>query len=127
MAKNFSQLRARMRPQARKKARELAAEYEAEMALDELREAREMTQEHLASLLGVKQPAIARIERRTDMYLSTLRSIVRAMGGKLVIKAVFNEGSVEINQLRALGSGARKKAEPVREPGVGRRRKAGVA
>jgi len=116
-----------MRPQARKKARELAAEYEAEMALDELREAREMTQEHLASLLGVKQPAIAKIERRTDMYLSTLRSIVRAMGGKLVIKAVFNEGSVEINQLRALDSGARKKPRTTRDTGIGRRRKPGAA
>lgn len=91
-----------MRPEARKKARETAAKYEAEMALDELREARQMTQEHLASLLGIKQPAIAKMERRTDMYLSTLQSIIKAMGGRLVIKAVFAEGSVEIKQLRHL-------------------------
>src|SRR5215831_5970064 len=86
-----------MSPEAQEKARTLAQNYSAEMPLDELRAARQMTQEHLARLLGTKQAAISKLERRTDMYLSTLQCIVKAMGGQLRIEAVFPEGAVEIN------------------------------
>jgi len=102
MAKNFHELRKKMTPEAREKARILARKYTEEMPLDELRAARQMTQEHLARLLGTKQAAISKLERRTDMYLSTLQSIVKAMGGQLRIEAVFPEGAVEINQFRRL-------------------------
>ena len=91
-----------MSPEAQEKARMLAQKYTAEMPLDELRAARQMTQEHLARLLGTKQAAISKLERRTDMYLSTLQSFVKAMGGQLRIVAVFPEGAVEINQFRRL-------------------------
>jgi len=64
------------------------------MPLDELRAARQMTQQHLAKLLGTKQAAISKMERRTDMYLSMLQSIVKAMGGQLRIEAVFPERAV---------------------------------
>jgi transcriptional regulator with XRE-family HTH domain len=112
MAKNFHELRKRMSAPAREKARALARKYAAEMPLDELRAARQMTQEHLAKRLGTKQAAISKMERRTDMYLSTLQSIVRAMGGELRIEAVFPEGAVEINQFRRLRrSRVRTKAE----------------
>jgi len=50
----------------------------------------------LAEALRVQQPAIAKIERRTDMYISTLRSHIRAMGGELEIVARFPEGNVKI-------------------------------
>jgi transcriptional regulator with XRE-family HTH domain len=102
MAKKFAELRAKMKPESRAKATMLAQKYEKEMALDELREARKMTQEHLASLLNIKQPAIAKMERRTDLYLSTIQAIVKAMGGRLIIEAVFPDGRVEINQFRIL-------------------------
>jgi len=102
VANNFHELRNKMSPEAREKARVLAQKYAAEMPLDELRVARQMTQEHLAKLLGTKQAAISKLERRTDMYLSTLHSIVKAMGGHLRIEAVFPEGAVEINQFRRL-------------------------
>jgi transcriptional regulator with XRE-family HTH domain len=68
------------------------------MALVELRHAREMTQVHLAKILGVNQAAISKLERRADMYVSTLQDFVRAMGGELKITAKFPEGSVEIRQ-----------------------------
>ena len=111
MAKNFHELRSKMSPEARGKARALAQKYTEEMPLDELRAARQMTQEHLAKLLGTKQAAISKLERRTDMYLSTLQSIVKAMGGQLRIEAVFPEGAVEINQFRRLrGATVRAKA-----------------
>ncbi len=102
MAKNFRELRKKMSPEAQAKARAVAQKYATEMPLDELRVARQMTQEHLAQLLGTKQSAISKLERRTDMYLSTLQSIVKAMGGQLRIEAIFAEGAVEINQFRRL-------------------------
>jgi len=102
MPKNFDQLRNMHAPAARERAHRLAQKYEAEMALDELRLARDLTQEHLAQLLGVKQAAVSKMERRADMYISTLQAIVRAMGGELKIQAVFPQGRVEINQFRKL-------------------------
>ncbi|HEY6969340.1 MAG TPA: helix-turn-helix transcriptional regulator [Candidatus Angelobacter sp.] len=97
MAKKIRELRKTMSPAAREKARLLAEKYSRAMPLDELRAARRMTQEHLARLLGTKQAAISKLERRTDMYLSTLQSIVKAMGGQLRIEALFPEGAVEID------------------------------
>lgn len=102
MPKNFSTLRRKMSPHARARSRALAAKYRSEMALDELREAREMTQVHLAKVLGVNQAAVSKLERRTDMYVSTLHDFVKAMGGELKITARFPEGSVEINQFAAV-------------------------
>jgi transcriptional regulator with XRE-family HTH domain len=102
MAKNFNVLRERMSPEARARASEKARQYMAEMALDELREARALTQEHLAKLLGIRQAAVSKMERRADMYVSTLQAIIKAMGGKLQIVAIFPEGKVEIDQFRKL-------------------------
>ena len=68
------------------------------MSLDQLRAARELTQEHLAQLLNVKQANISRMERRTDMYVGTLSKFIEAMGGHLEIRAVFPDGSVRITQ-----------------------------
>src|SRR5260370_12204641 len=67
-----------------------------EMALHELRQAREQSQEDLARELGVGQPAVAKLERRTDMYVSNLRRYIEALGGSLEITARFPEGSVSI-------------------------------
>ncbi len=102
MPKNFQMLRDKMSPRARERARKLAARYRSEMALDELREAREMTQVHLAKVLGVNQAAVSKLERRTDMYVSTLHDFVKAMGGELKITARFPEGTVEISQFETM-------------------------
>lgn len=106
MPRNFKSLRGKMRPEARQRSRALAARYRAEMALDELREAREMTQVHLAKVLGVNQAAVSKLERRTDMYVSTLQDFIRAMGGELKITARFPEGTVEISQFEAVKKAA---------------------
>lgn len=98
MAKKFKALQAKMSLEARKASEEKAALYVKEMALDELRTARRITQESLAKVLGVKQSAISKIERRTNMYVSTLESVIEAMGGRLEIEAVFPDGKVKINQ-----------------------------
>jgi len=106
MARNFRELEAKMSPRSRQRARALAEKYRAEMPLDELREARAMTQVHLAKILGVNQAAVSKLERRTDMYVSTLQDFVKAMGGELKITARFPEGTVEISQFEAVKKAA---------------------
>jgi transcriptional regulator with XRE-family HTH domain len=70
----------------------------AELPLDELREARKLTQEQLAAQLGVGQSHVSKLEKRTDMYVSTLGRIVEAMGGRLEIRAIFPDGEVAIKK-----------------------------
>jgi len=94
--RNFNSLRAKMSPAAQKRSRRRAANYRSGMALDELRQARDMTQVHLARILRVNQAAVSKLERRADMYVSTLQDFVKAMGGELKITAKFPEGTVEI-------------------------------
>lgn len=98
MAKKFAELEARMSPERRARNRARTQEMLESLPLDELREARAMTQEHLATVLHVNQSAISKMERRTDMYVSTLKAFVKAMGGELEIRAVFPDGSVRISQ-----------------------------
>ena len=100
MARNFNDLLARMSPEARAEVERRVQQSLAEMPLEELRNAREMTQTQLAEVLQVSQGAISKVERRTDMYISTLRSYIRAIGGDLHIQAVFPDGTVEINQFK---------------------------
>src|SRR5690348_3751010 len=102
MAKNFNTLRDKMSPESLARAHARAEKYAEEMALDELRAARDLTQETLAELLNVNQSAISKMERRTDMYVTTLNKIVKAMGGELCIEAVFPDGRVKISQFRTL-------------------------
>lgn len=106
MAKRFSELRATMAPESRARADAKAQRLVAEMALSELRRARGLSQEALASVLHVKQPSIAKMEQRTDMYISTLRSHIRAMGGELEIVARFPDGAVRISNFAEIGDTA---------------------
>ncbi len=82
------------------RADELLAE---EMSLAELRELRLRSQAQLAEKLGIKQAAVSRLERRADMYLSTLRNLIVSMGGTLRIIAQFpDRPPVCINQFQTL-------------------------
>jgi DNA-binding XRE family transcriptional regulator len=96
MTRNFSELEAKMSPEARARVKEKVQVALAEMPLNELRNARGLTQEMLAEAMHIQQPAVAKMEKRTDMYISTLRSHIRAMGGELEITARFPDGSVKI-------------------------------
>lgn len=96
MAKKFSDLLAKM---PKKRLEEISAEadrMEREMALSELRKARHVTQTQLAERLNIKQPSVAEMEKRTDMYVSTLRALIEGMGGQLDIIAKFPNGDVRI-------------------------------
>lgn len=111
MAKKFSKLRAGMSTdaQAKSQAKAQAILQEMplqEMPLQELRLARGLSQQTLAEVLHIQQPAVAKMEKRTDMYLSTLRNHIRAMGGELDIIARFPDGEVRIQNF----------AEPGEEP-----------
>jgi DNA-binding XRE family transcriptional regulator len=97
-ASKYKDLQAKM-PAERQARNKLAAERMLhDLPLEELRAARELTQQELAGLLGVNQAAVSKLERRADMYVSTLARFVEAMGGKLEIRVVFPEGSVRISQ-----------------------------
>lgn len=98
MTKPFGILRKKMSLPAQKAAAAKKKEMLKEMPLQELRQAHQLSQERLAEILLTKQANISRIERRTDMYISTLRSYIEAMGGKLDIIAKFPDGEVYINQ-----------------------------
>lgn len=86
---SFDRLRAGLSAESRAKAAALTDTMERDLSLAELRRARAMTQDQLAADLHVGQASIAKLERRTDMYLSTLSRFVEAMGGELEIVAHF--------------------------------------
>jgi transcriptional regulator with XRE-family HTH domain len=79
-----------IRPARRKKIEARAAALIAEeMTLQELRQARKLTQVRLAKALGISQDGVSRLEKRSDLLLSTLRKTVEAMGGNLSLVAEF--------------------------------------
>jgi DNA-binding XRE family transcriptional regulator len=80
----------KLSPDQRKKVEARAAELIAEdMTLRELRRARKLTQVRVAKALGITQDSVSRLEKRSDLLLSTLRRTVRAMGGTLSLVAEF--------------------------------------
>ena len=102
MTKNFNKLRDGMSASSRQQADRLAEIMLEEMPLHELRLARALSQKMLADVLQVQQPSIAKLEKRTDMYISTLRSHIEAMGGELDVIARFPDGAVRINNFAEL-------------------------
>ncbi len=92
----FDDLTKAFSPVRRKRIDNSKAKLRTAMALHELRRAQEMTQQALGKELNVNQPAVAKLERRADVYVSNLRSYIQALGGKLTIVARFPQGDVEI-------------------------------
>ena len=88
--------------------REAKAELE-RMGFGKLRQARQLTQVALAERLDVPQGAISRMERRTDLLLSTLRQYIEGMGGRLELKAVFPEAEFLLDTLAPEKSAAKGK------------------
>src|SRR6266702_8792687 len=87
---NLEKIRKRLSPTRRKKIEARAAQLIAdEMTLQELRQARKLTQVRMAKTLGISQDGVSRLEKRSDLLLSTLRKSVEAMGGNLSLVAEF--------------------------------------
>jgi len=96
MARNYKELQAKMDPAHRADNQQRVREELQRMALEELRGAKQLTQADMAEMLDVPQSSISRIEQRADMYLSTLRNYIHAVGGELRIQAVFPDGGAVV-------------------------------
>ena len=97
--KNFDQLRNKARkqhPDWDANVAERASAIEDALALAQLRQSRNVTQVQLAETLGITQGNVSRLEARSDVYLSTLRSYVEALGGHLEVAAVFGDERVPV-------------------------------
>jgi predicted transcriptional regulator len=95
----FSELTKGFTPQRRARVASKAAALREEMTLEELRKARAVSQEELAGSLEVGQPAVAKLEKRADIHVSSLRRYIEALGGTLEITARFPEASVTLTNL----------------------------
>ncbi len=103
---NLNKLPAARRKKVYKRAKELIVK---EMTLRDLRKALELTQADLSSKLHMNQEAISRLERRSDVLLSTLVSYVEAMGGELSITAEFpNRPPVKVKGFEEIGVGKKQ-------------------
>jgi transcriptional regulator with XRE-family HTH domain len=102
MTRKFSELTKDFSLERRARIETKKAALREEMNLAELRRALSFTQAALAEALGVGQAEISKIENRTDVFVSTLRRFVNAMGGELEIKVVFPDREIRIRNFSSL-------------------------
>jgi len=98
MAKSFDALVGRssskkVQTLAKRRTQELLGE----LLLSEIRQQTGKSQTEVADALGIKQPSLSKLEKQSDMQISTLRKIVKALGGELEVVARFRDGAVSIN------------------------------
>jgi plasmid maintenance system antidote protein VapI len=99
MAKSFDELVKRTTTKkTRAKAAHRARELLGELLLSEIRRLAGKSQRQVADALGMKQPSLSKLEKQSDMQVSTLRKIVKALGGELEVLARFPKGTVKIDQ-----------------------------
>jgi DNA-binding XRE family transcriptional regulator len=90
MARNVDDIINKLSPRQRKQVEARATElFAEEMTLQQLRQARKLTQQRLAKALHIGQEGVSKIEKRSDLLISTLQSYVKALGGSLSIIAKF--------------------------------------
>jgi transcriptional regulator with XRE-family HTH domain len=101
MPVNVNEVIRKLSPGQRKKVEDRAAEIIAEeMSLRDLRKARKLTQARVAKTLGITQDSVSRLEKRSDLLISTLRKTIKAMGGEVRIVAEFpDRAPVVISEL----------------------------
>ena len=102
MANKFSKLTTGFSPERRARIEAKKQSLREEMNLAEVRQALALTQATLAETLGVGQAEISKIENRADLFVSTLRKYVSAMGGDLEIRAVFPDHAVTLKDFSSL-------------------------
>ncbi len=109
MSVNIREKMAKLSAAQRKKVEERAAEIIAEeMSLRDLRRARKLTQARVAKTLGITQDSVSRLEKRSDLLLSTLRKTVKAMGGDVRIVAEFPDRAPVVLSEFSEGNSPRK-------------------
>jgi hypothetical protein len=104
MTKKFAEREDKMSPASRARSDAIYRQLLTEIPLAELRRARGLSQKALADVLHVDQASISKLERRADIYISTLRSHIEAMGGELEIVARFPDGAVKIANFTGIES-----------------------
>jgi transcriptional regulator with XRE-family HTH domain len=109
MAKSFDDLvKQTTTKKTRAKAARRAQELLGELLLSELRRLTGKSQRQVADVLGMKQPSLSKLEKQSDMQVSTLRKIVKALGGELEVLAKFPNGTVKIDQFDPPPRGAKR-------------------
>ena len=99
MAKSFDELVKRTTTKkTQAKAARRTQELLGELLLSEVRQLAGKSQQEVADTLGMKQPSLSKLEKQADMQISTLRKIVKALGGELEVLARFPKGTVKIDQ-----------------------------
>ncbi len=104
MANKFSQLTTNFSPERRARIETKKNALREAMNLAEMRQALSLTQATLAETLGVGQAEISKIENRADLFVSTLRKYIKAMGGELEIRAVFPDHAVMLKDFSSLNN-----------------------
>jgi transcriptional regulator with XRE-family HTH domain len=100
MATSFTSLLEKLPQNKRERIEERAQEMLLEMALQELRQKRHLTQQELADRLNLQQAALSKMESQSNMHVRTLQRIVAAMGGELKLVAQFPDEEIVINQFQ---------------------------
>jgi transcriptional regulator with XRE-family HTH domain len=109
MARSFDELVKRTTTkQTQAKAARRTQELLAELLLSEVRKLAGKSQGEVAEALGIKQPSLSKLEKQSDMQISTLKKIVKALGGELEVTARFPKGSVRIDQFDSLNLRSRR-------------------
>lgn len=88
----WSDIKGRTKPEVRAQIEKEARRLSDDLHLSQLRKAKGLTQEAMAELLGVSQAEVSKMERRTELYVGTLRKFIEAMNGELVLAARFSDG-----------------------------------
>jgi DNA-binding Xre family transcriptional regulator len=96
--RKFSTLREKLTPAQRARAEARVSELQAEMLLSELRQFSGMTQQELAAALGITQPGLSKIEKQSDIQITTLDRIIQALGGRLEIIAHMPTKDIVLTQ-----------------------------
>jgi transcriptional regulator with XRE-family HTH domain len=95
----FRELTKGFTPERRARVAAKAAELREAMTLEELRKVRDLSQDDVAASLAVGQPAVAKLEKRSDMHVSNLRRYIEALGGTLEITAHFGDARFVIENI----------------------------
>jgi len=113
MPRNVNDIINKRGPAQRKKVEARAAQLIAEeMTLQQLRHARKLTQQKIAKSLHIGQEGVSKLEKRSNLLISTLRSYVEAMGGQLHLMAKFpNRPSIELAGFAEMENERRKKKD----------------
>lgn len=115
MAKSFEELVERTTSKkTRAQAAERAQALLGELLLSELRQLAGKSQQQVADTLGIRQPSLSKLERQSDMQISTLQKLVQALGGELEVLARFPKGTIKIEQFNPRSPGLRRRTAKVR-------------